>query len=130
MDRSNARTGKRFLHAVARVARMPSIKQRAPGRLEHGDISPTRFIEIAEDSGLIIDIGAWVANAACRYLRSWLDRDCAVPIAINVSAKELLYGDPARVVEEAAAAHGVPASLIEIEITGIGVLRNRVVEEA
>jgi diguanylate cyclase (GGDEF)-like protein len=84
---------------------------------EHGDISPTRFIEIAEDSGLIIDIGAWVANAACRHLRSWLDRDCAVPIAINVSAKELLYGDPARVVEEAAAAHGVPASLIEIEIT-------------
>ncbi len=84
---------------------------------EHGDISPTRFIEIAEDSGLIIDIGAWVANAACRYLRGWLDRDCAVPIAINVSAKELLYGDPARVVEEAAAAHGVPASLIEIEIT-------------
>ena len=84
---------------------------------EHGDISPTRFIEIAEDSGLIIDIGAWVANAACRYLRSWLDRDCAVPIAINVSAKELLYGDPARVVEEAAATHGVPASLIEIEIT-------------
>ena len=58
-----------------------------------------------------------MANAACRYLRSWLDRDCAVPIAINVSAKELLYGDPARVVEEAAAAHGVPASLIEIEIT-------------
>jgi diguanylate cyclase (GGDEF)-like protein len=84
---------------------------------EHGDISPTRFIEIAEDSGLIIDIGAWVANAACRHLRGWLDRDCAVPIAINVSAKELLYGDPARVVEEAAAAHGVPASLIEIEIT-------------
>ncbi len=84
---------------------------------EHGDISPTRFIEIAEDSGLIIDIGAWVTNAACRYLRSWLDRGCAVPIAINVSAKELLHGDPARVVEEAAAAHGVPASLIEIEIT-------------
>jgi diguanylate cyclase len=84
---------------------------------EHGDISPTRFIEIAEDSGLIIDIGAWVTKAACRHLRSWLDRGCAVPIAINVSAKELLHGDPARVVEEAAAAHGVPTSLIEIEIT-------------
>jgi EAL domain-containing protein (putative c-di-GMP-specific phosphodiesterase class I) len=84
---------------------------------EHGDISPTRFIEIAEDSGLIIDIGAWVANAACRQLRSWLDRDCAVPIAINVSAKELLHGDPAGVIEEAAAANGVPTAMIEIEIT-------------
>jgi diguanylate cyclase (GGDEF)-like protein len=84
---------------------------------EHGDIAPTRFIEIAEDSGLIIDIGCWVANAACRRLREWLDRGCAVPIAINVSAKELLHADPARIVEQAAAAHGVPPALIEIEIT-------------
>lgn len=84
---------------------------------EHGDISPTRFIEIAEDSGLIIDIGGWVTRAACRHLRKWMDAGYAIPIAINVSAKELLHGDPARVVETEAAAAGVPASLIEIEIT-------------
>jgi EAL domain-containing protein (putative c-di-GMP-specific phosphodiesterase class I) len=84
---------------------------------EHGDISPTRFIEIAEDSGLIIDIGSWVTRAACRHLRKWMDAGYPVPIAINVSPKELLHGDPARVVEAEAAAAGVPASLIEIEIT-------------
>jgi EAL domain-containing protein (putative c-di-GMP-specific phosphodiesterase class I) len=84
---------------------------------EHGEISPARFIEIAEDSGLIIDIGSWVVRAACRHLRKWLDAGHVVPIAINVSAKELLHGDPARVVEAEAAAAGVPASLIEIEIT-------------
>jgi diguanylate cyclase (GGDEF)-like protein len=84
---------------------------------EYGEISPTRFIEIAEDSGLIIDMGSWVVRAACRHLRLWKDRGLTVPVAINVSAKELLYGDPARVVEAEAAAAGIPASLIEIEIT-------------
>jgi diguanylate cyclase (GGDEF)-like protein len=84
---------------------------------EHGEVSPTRFIEIAEDSGLILEMGSWVVRAACRQLRKWLDAGFAVPVAINVSGKELLHGDPARVVEVEAAAAGVPTSLIEIEIT-------------
>jgi diguanylate cyclase (GGDEF)-like protein len=84
---------------------------------EHGEIPPTRFIEIAEDSGLIIDLGSWVVRAACRQLREWQNRGLSLPVAINVSGKELLHGDPARVVEEEAAAAGIPVSLIEIEIT-------------
>jgi len=84
---------------------------------EHGEVSPTRFIEIAEDSGLILEMGSWVIRAACRQLRKWLDAGFAVPIAVNVSGKEFLHGDPARVVEMEAAAAGVPASLIEVEIT-------------
>jgi EAL domain-containing protein (putative c-di-GMP-specific phosphodiesterase class I) len=84
---------------------------------EYGDISPMRFVEIAEDSGLILDLGSWVMRAACQQLRSWMDRGFAVPLAINVSAKELLHGDPARIIEIEAAAAGIPASLIEIEIT-------------
>ena len=85
--------------------------------VEHGDIAPTRFIEIAEDSGLIIDLGSWVVRAACRQLRKWLDCGIEMPIAVNVSGKELLHGDPARVIEAEAAAAGVPTSLIEVEIT-------------
>jgi EAL domain-containing protein (putative c-di-GMP-specific phosphodiesterase class I) len=84
---------------------------------EHGEIPPTRFIEIAEDSGLIIELGSWVVRAACRQVRDWQDRGFAVPVAINVSGRELLHGDPARVVEEEAAAAGIPVSLIEVEIT-------------
>jgi diguanylate cyclase (GGDEF)-like protein len=84
---------------------------------EHGDVSPTRFIEIAEDSGLILEMGSWVVRAACRQVRKWLDAGFRVPMAINVSGKELLHGDPARVVEAEAAAAGVPTALIEIEIT-------------
>jgi diguanylate cyclase (GGDEF)-like protein len=84
---------------------------------EYGDISPTRFVEIAEDSGLILDLSSWVVRAVCRQLKQWLDRGWRIPVAINCSAKELLHGDPARVVETETAAAGVPASLIEIEIT-------------
>ncbi len=84
---------------------------------EYGDIPPTRFVQIAEDSGLIIDMSAWVVRAACRQLRQWLDRGVWIPVAINCSGKELLHGDPARVIEAEAAAAGVPTSLIEVEIT-------------
>jgi len=84
---------------------------------EHGEIPPTRFIEIAEDSGLIIELSSWVVRAACRQVREWQERGIAVPVAINVSGKDLLHGDPARVVETEAAAAGIPVSLIEIEIT-------------
>jgi diguanylate cyclase len=84
---------------------------------EHGEIPPTRFIEIAEDSGLIIDLGGWVIRAVCRQLREWQDAGLTIPVAINVSGKELLHGDPARVIETEAAAAGVPTSLIEVEIT-------------
>ena len=84
---------------------------------EFGEILPSQFVAIAEDSGLIIDLGAWVIRAACRQARAWVDRGLAVPVAINVSGKELLHGDPARLVELEARAAGIPTSLIEIEIT-------------
>jgi diguanylate cyclase (GGDEF)-like protein len=84
---------------------------------EHGEIPPARFIEIAEDSGLIIDLGAWVIRAACRQLRAWQDSGHSIPVAINVSGKELLHGDPAWALEVEAVAAGVPISLIEVEMT-------------
>jgi diguanylate cyclase (GGDEF)-like protein len=85
--------------------------------VEHGEIPPTRFIEIAEDSGLIIDLGAWVIRTVCRQLRAWQDCGHSIPVAINVSGKELLHGDPAWVLEAEAIAAGVPSSLIEVEMT-------------
>lgn len=84
---------------------------------EYGDVSPTRFVEIAENSGLILDMSSWVVRAACRQIRKWMELGFEVPVAINCSGKELLHGDPAKVVETEAAAANIPTRLIEIEIT-------------
>jgi EAL domain-containing protein (putative c-di-GMP-specific phosphodiesterase class I) len=83
----------------------------------HGEIPPSRFVEIAEDSGLIIDIGNFVVRRVCRQLREWIDSGLSIPVAINISGKELLHGDPARLIESEAAAAGIPPELIEVEIT-------------
>jgi len=74
-------------------------------------------VEIAEDSGLILDMSSWMVRAVCRQLRKWLDRGICIPVAINCSGKELLHGDPARTIETEAAAANVPTALIEVELT-------------
>ncbi|MEP6547007.1 MAG: EAL domain-containing protein [Gammaproteobacteria bacterium] len=84
---------------------------------ELGDISPNRFIPVAEESGLIVDIGAWIMRAVCDQLRVWHAHGIAVPIAVNVSGKELLFADPSRIIKAETDRAGVPTSLIEAEIT-------------
>ncbi len=84
---------------------------------ELGEVSPNRFVPVAEESGLIVDIGAWVIRAVAEQLALWRAAGVAVPVAINVSGKELLFADPARVIQAETARSGIPASLIEAEIT-------------
>jgi diguanylate cyclase (GGDEF)-like protein len=73
------------------------------------------FITVVEDMGMIGEVGDWVIDEACRQVRRWGDR--AVPVAVNVSARQL--GDP-RFVDrflDSARRHGVSTRLLEIEIT-------------
>jgi diguanylate cyclase (GGDEF)-like protein len=84
---------------------------------DFGEIMPAQFVAIAEESGLIIDMGAWVIRAACRQARAWVDQGLTIPVAINISGKELLHGDPAHLLELEARNAGILPSLIEIEIT-------------
>ncbi len=61
---------------------------------EHGLVSPVKFIPIAEESGLILPIGAWVLQQACRFARDMTKRGFGhVHIAVNVSPKQLLVAD-------------------------------------
>jgi diguanylate cyclase (GGDEF)-like protein len=103
------RLSDRALVGFEALARWPDAEQ--------GEVSPARFIPVAEESGLIVDLGAWLIRSVCRQLRIWMDRGLVFPVAINLSGKEFLFGDPARVIETEARACGVPPALIEVEIT-------------
>jgi EAL domain-containing protein (putative c-di-GMP-specific phosphodiesterase class I)/PleD family two-component response regulator len=84
---------------------------------EQGPISPGRFIPLAEETGLIIDLGEWVINAACQQLRNWRDQGFETSIAINISGSEFAHGDPAGNIRRATQAFGIEPSSLQIEIT-------------
>jgi EAL domain-containing protein (putative c-di-GMP-specific phosphodiesterase class I) len=85
---------------------------------DRGSISPGRFIPIAEESGLIVPIGEWVLEEACREARGWqVEGKPTVRVAVNISGIQFMRADLAQVVERALADSGLPASALELEIT-------------
>ena len=85
---------------------------------EHGPVSPVDFIPVAEDSGLILPIGDWVLETACRQGRAWLDAGLPpISIAVNISAAQLFQRDPVAWVTSILDRTGFPAELLELELT-------------
>lgn len=84
----------------------------------YGEMPPAAFIPFAEESGLIIPMGAWVVTEACRQAAIWRQQGLALTVAVNVSARQLtsLAGFEATVAD-ALAASGLPPSLLELEVT-------------
>lgn len=82
-----------------------------------GTISPTEFIPVAEETGLILHIDDWVLETTCAQARMW--QESGVPafrIAVNISAKEFTSALPERI-RRALAFHQIPACWLELEIT-------------
>lgn len=85
---------------------------------EIGAVSPAKFIPVAERSGLIIPIGQWVLETACKTSREWQDAGLpAVPIGVNISAKQLQQDDFLGVVEAVLAETRLRPELLELELT-------------
>ena len=79
---------------------------------------PSEFVPAAEESGLIIDIGGWVLDAACAQLASWRDQNIAPPrLALNVSVQQLKHVEFPRLVRRALDKYGLPPALLELELT-------------
>jgi diguanylate cyclase (GGDEF)-like protein len=88
---------------------------------ERGMVSPAEFIPIAEDTGLINEIGEWVLATACRDALSWPDD---IRLAVNVSPVQFKSGTLALKIMAALAASNLPASRLELEITEAVLIRD------
>ena len=85
---------------------------------EHGEIAPVDFIPMAEESGLILEIGEWVLREACLTLQRWRQHGLAdLSVSVNVSVLQLLRGDFPEVVARVLADIGMPPSALELELT-------------
>ncbi|MBF8658982.1 putative bifunctional diguanylate cyclase/phosphodiesterase [Pseudomonas putida] len=85
---------------------------------QHGLLTPDRFISLAEKTGLIISIGDWVLDEACRQMRLWLDEGIeGWRIAVNLSAIQFCHAGLLDSVARALERHALPANCLTLEIT-------------
>ena len=84
---------------------------------ELGEVSPARFIPVAEANGLVVPIGGWVLNTACRQIKAWQDAGVPTRVAVNLSAHQFRYGNLVDVVKAALAESGASPDMLELELT-------------
>ncbi len=91
-----------------------------------GLIPPIRFIAIAEETSLIVEIGEWVLREACRQGRLWLDMELPpLTMAVNVSSHQFHRSDISDLAAKVLAETRFPAERLELEITESGLMENQ-----
>ena len=92
---------------------------------KYGLVAPNDFIPVAEKSNLILKIGEWVMEEACRILKRWEYKNVNIPISINISGKQLLQYNLPGVVEGIIKKYDVESEKLIMEVT-----ENYIFEEA
>jgi diguanylate cyclase (GGDEF)-like protein len=115
-----------FTLAYQPIVRLPEGRIRAVEALvrwthpERGLVSPVQFIPVAEQNGLIVELGAWILHTACARLAGWraeLGDGAPERISVNVSARQLARPGFAGTVAATLAATGLPAGCLTVEVT-------------
>jgi predicted signal transduction protein with EAL and GGDEF domain len=92
-----------------------------------GVIQPSAFIPLAEETGLIVELGAWVIKTACRQSRAWQDAGgVAVNMAVNLSARQLDLDQLINTVADALRQSGLAPERLELELTETAIMSDAV----
>jgi len=87
-------------------------------RPEDGLVPPGQFIPLAEETGLIVSLGAWVLDQACRQFTAWIGERLDIDIlAVNLSPMQFRHPDLVKMVADTLARTGMPPERLELEIT-------------
>lgn len=98
------------------------LRWRDPNR---GLVQPSEFIELAEETGMIIPIGEWALRTACRQLRLWHDAGLTwLRVAVNISAVQLQQRDLVDIVRSAVAESSISPDMLQLEITESAAMQN------
>jgi diguanylate cyclase (GGDEF)-like protein len=89
-----------------------------------GIVQPNDFIPLLEETGLIVEVGRWVLEEACRQGAAWNERDHPIGVAVNVSARQLETDEFIADVRSALERSGLPPSALTLEITETALMRN------
>ena len=90
-----------------------------------GLLSPSSFIPLAEETGLMIPLGEWVLRQACRQARAWqLELGCTFPVAVNLSATQFRHPNFLQMIHLALTDAGLDARALEIELTESALMTN------
>jgi diguanylate cyclase (GGDEF)-like protein len=92
---------------------------------ELGEVQPSTFIPVAEQNGLIVDLGRWVLREACATLARWRLQQDTFVMAVNVSPRQFRTSGFVAMVRDCLAEFAVPPQQLEIEITEGLLLRNQ-----
>jgi diguanylate cyclase (GGDEF)-like protein/PAS domain S-box-containing protein len=94
-------------------------------RPEVGLVPPGKFIPVLEDTGLIVPVGRWVIEAACKQIEAWLASSIGpMVISVNVAGRQFIDGSLERDVTRALGNHHIPANLLELELTESTLMTN------
>jgi len=91
----------------------------------HGQVSPLTFIPLAERLGLLVDIGAWVIDEACKAMAEWREAGLGrIPVAVNLSLNQLNSGELLSRVQASLRAHAIGPNELGLEVTESVMMRN------
>nr|MDQ3039663.1 EAL domain-containing protein [Pseudomonadota bacterium] len=91
----------------------------------HGLVSPLDFIPVLEETGLIVNVGSWVIESACRQIATWRHSSVEpIQISVNVSPRQFLEGDLEGDVGRALSRHDISADHLELELTESSLMAN------
>ena len=91
----------------------------------HGLVYPAEFVPVLEETGMVVRVGDWIVDEACRQIAEWNEQGVReLRVAVNVSSRQFVEGDLEGVVRAAIERHGIEPGMLELELTESALMSN------